>query len=217
MIEQLLLIFFGFLTALFFFRTAQDQAVDLFEKNRLAITKLKEATISLTINEQFKPVKKRKLSEEATSSQSGQEQHSVHLADHGYSGKRILDTVGAIAVDDRGNVASAVSSGGIMFKDVGRIGQASVYGAGCFAEDCVAVTTTGEPAFCDADFQIKLTRFSLAGVGEYLIKSLFAKKCTSKLRKADDQMDEAFDGFCFDEVIKDAFEDHILSEHYRFF
>lgn len=68
----------------------------------------------------------------------------MHLADHGYSEKRILDTVGAIAVDATGNVAAAVSSGGIMFKDVGRIGQASMYGAGCFAEESVAVTTTGE-------------------------------------------------------------------------
>lgn len=122
---------------------SQDQAIDLFEKNRLEVSKLKEATINLTISEQFKPAKKRKFSEEGTSSQSSQE-HPLHLADHGYSGKRILDTVGAIALDATGNVASSVSSGGIMFKDVGRIGQASVYGAGCFAEDNVAVVTTGE-------------------------------------------------------------------------
>lgn len=30
--------------------------------------------------------------------------------------QKILDTVGAIAIDKFGNVASAVSSGGIMFK-----------------------------------------------------------------------------------------------------
>ena len=124
----------------------QDQAIDLFEKNRLQVTKLKEATINLTLGEQLKPAKKRKFSVEGTSSQSSQDR-LTHLADHGYSEKRSLDTVGAIAVDQFGNVASAVSSGGIMFKDPGRVGQASVYGAGCFAENSVAVTTTGERDF----------------------------------------------------------------------
>lgn len=47
------------------------------------------------------------------------------LLDHGYSltdksnndkTDKILDTVGAVAVDQNGNVASAASSGGIMFK-----------------------------------------------------------------------------------------------------
>uniref|UniRef100_A0A2P2I1Z9 Threonine aspartase 1-like n=1 Tax=Hirondellea gigas TaxID=1518452 RepID=A0A2P2I1Z9_9CRUS len=47
------------------------------------------------------------------------------------------DTVGCVAVDCRGDVASAVSSGGLILKSPGRVGQAAVYGAGCWAEnDC---------------------------------------------------------------------------------
>lgn len=73
-----------------------------------------------------------------------------------------LDTVGAIAVDINNNFASAISSGGILLKCKGRVGQAAVPGAGCWSEDSVAVTTTG--------------------VGEYLTLSMFAKKFHDKVQ-----------------------------------
>ena len=38
---------------------------------------------------------------------------------------RLLDTVGAVAVDWQGHVVSAVSSGGIVLKQPGRLGQVS--------------------------------------------------------------------------------------------
>ena len=53
------------------------------------------------------------------------------------------DTVGAVVVDERGDVAAAVSSGGIWLKRDGRLGHAAVPGAGCFAQGAVAVATTG--------------------------------------------------------------------------
>ena len=39
----------------------------------------------------------------------------------------IHDTVGAVCVDDFGNVASAVSSGGIILKQPGRLGQVNLF------------------------------------------------------------------------------------------
>ncbi|MBV7482002.1 isoaspartyl peptidase/L-asparaginase family protein [Bordetella sp. BOR01] len=53
-------------------------------------------------------------------------------------------TVGAVAVDAQGNVAAATSTGGITNKQVGRVGDAPIIGAGCYASNrSCAVSTTG--------------------------------------------------------------------------
>lgn len=53
-------------------------------------------------------------------------------------------TVGAVAVDAQGNVAAATSTGGITNKQVGRVGDAPLIGAGCYASNrTCAVSTTG--------------------------------------------------------------------------
>ena len=49
--------------------------------------------------------------------------------------KRIFDTVGAICVDSTLSVAAGVSSGGLWLKPPGRVGEAALYGAGCWAAD----------------------------------------------------------------------------------
>lgn len=45
------------------------------------------------------------------------------------------DTVGAVAVDAHGRVAASVSTGGLWLKEVGRVGDSAVLGAGLFACD----------------------------------------------------------------------------------
>ncbi|BES93668.1 threonine aspartase [Nesidiocoris tenuis] len=57
--------------------------------------------------------------------------------------ERKLDTVGAVTVDLSGETAASCSSGGILVKLPGRVGQAGVVGAGCWAEGPVAVTVSG--------------------------------------------------------------------------
>ncbi|KAF8135751.1 nucleophile aminohydrolase [Boletus edulis] len=44
------------------------------------------------------------------------------------------DTVGAVVWDSEGNLAAGVSSGGLLLKYSGRIGEAAAFGAGCWAE-----------------------------------------------------------------------------------
>ena len=54
-------------------------------------------------------------------------------------------TVGAVAVDVRGHVAAATSTGGMMGKKLGRIGDSPLLGAGTYADDASgAVSATGE-------------------------------------------------------------------------
>lgn len=72
-----------------------------------------------------------------------------------------FDTVGAVCIDDNDCIASGVSSGGLILKKEGRIGQASILGSGCWTERNAAVTTSG--------------------IGEYLIRTSLARKTIENL------------------------------------
>jgi beta-aspartyl-peptidase (threonine type) len=54
------------------------------------------------------------------------------------------DTVGAVALDRSGNIAAATSTGGTLNKAPGRLGDSSLIGCGCYADNSsAAVSTTG--------------------------------------------------------------------------
>ena len=58
------------------------------------------------------------------------------------------DTVGAVALDSHGNLAAATSTGGTMNKTPGRVGDSSLIGCGCYADNlsaAVSCTGWGEP------------------------------------------------------------------------
>jgi beta-aspartyl-peptidase (threonine type) len=58
------------------------------------------------------------------------------------------DTVGAVALDGRGNLAAATSTGGTLNKTPGRVGDSSLIGCGCYADNlaaAVSLTGWGEP------------------------------------------------------------------------
>ncbi|XP_078412592.1 threonine aspartase 1 isoform X4 [Cetorhinus maximus] len=83
-----------------------------------------------------------------------------------------LDTVGAVVVDHEGNVAAAVSSGGLAMKHPGRVGQAAVYGCGCWAEN-----TSGPNVYS--------TAVSTSGCGEHLVRTMLARECSVALQAED--------------------------------
>ena len=70
------------------------------------------------------------------------------LASHDTSPDASHDTVGAVALDARGNLAAATSTGGTLNKTPGRVGDSSLIGCGCYADNlsaAVSLTGWGEP------------------------------------------------------------------------
>jgi L-asparaginase / beta-aspartyl-peptidase len=58
------------------------------------------------------------------------------------------DTVGAVALDGQGNLAAATSTGGTLNKAPGRLGDSSLIGCGCYADNqsaAASLTGWGEP------------------------------------------------------------------------
>ena len=91
-----------------------------------------------------------------------QERQAAGLADHTFTGLEddkdpetaivsqmdSHDTVGAVALDSSGNLAAATSTGGTLNKTPGRVGDSSLIGCGCYADNlsaAVSLTGWGEP------------------------------------------------------------------------
>ncbi|MBU2895298.1 isoaspartyl peptidase/L-asparaginase family protein [Vibrio hepatarius] len=72
-------------------------------------------------------------------------------------------TVGAVALDQLGNLAAATSTGGVTNKKYGRVGDSSIIGAGTFAEN-------GNVAL------------SATGMGEYFIRKTVASDIAARMR-----------------------------------
>jgi L-asparaginase / beta-aspartyl-peptidase len=64
-------------------------------------------------------------------------------------------TVGAVARDARGRLAAATSTGGVMHKRAGRVGDSPIIGAGTWADRDIAVSATGDG---EAILRMALTR-----------------------------------------------------------
>ena len=81
------------------------------------------------------------------------------ILDHDGEG---MGTVGAVAIDSKGVLASATSTGGMTGKPNGRIGDTPIIGAGTWADKTVAVSCTG--------------------VGEAFIRTCAAHEVSSRLQ-----------------------------------
>ncbi|KAI3885404.1 hypothetical protein MKX03_036296 [Papaver bracteatum] len=70
-------------------------------------------------------------------------QKEILVETHTADGDSQIGTVGCVAVDSSGNLATATSTGGLVNKMVGRIGDTPVIGAGTYANSLCAVSATG--------------------------------------------------------------------------
>lgn len=92
---------------------------------------------------------------------------------------RKFGTVGAVAVDQNGNLAAATSTGGMTNKRYGRVGDVPVIGAGTYADNASAA-------------------ISATGHGEYFIRSVVAHDICAIMKYQDKSVQEAAN-----EVVKD--------------
>jgi L-asparaginase / beta-aspartyl-peptidase len=72
-------------------------------------------------------------------------------------------TVGAVACDVNGGLASATSTGGMTNKKFGRIGDSPIIGAGTYADDRCAVSCTGHGEF----FMLGVSAYDVAARMRY--------------------------------------------------
>lgn len=83
-------------------------------------------------------------------------------------------TVGAVAVDTRGHVAAATSTGGLTGKRWGRIGDSPIIGAGTYADD-------------------RACAISATGAGEYFIRVGAAHEICARIRMKGENPKQAAD------------------------
>jgi beta-aspartyl-peptidase (threonine type) len=70
--------------------------------------------------------------------------HETDVARGHFTGDAQLGTVGAVALDARGSLAAGTSTGGTACKYPGRVGDSSLIGCGCYADNrSGAVSATG--------------------------------------------------------------------------
>jgi len=73
-------------------------------------------------------------------------------------------TVGAVALDQKGNLAAATSTGGMLGKMAGRVGDSPIIGAGTYANNnTCAVSATGQGEY----FMRNLIAYDLSALMEY--------------------------------------------------
>jgi beta-aspartyl-peptidase (threonine type) len=102
---------------------------------------------------------------------------------HSLQADRPSDTVGAVAIDRAGNLVAGTSTGGTMFKPVGRVGDSPLPGCGYHADNLsAAVSTTGHG---ESNIRVQLARtaadFAMQLADEIATCSLAAEKAVQQL------------------------------------
>lgn len=97
---------------------------------------------------------------------------SRHDHDRGEDRLFYLGTVGCVVMDDQGNLAAATSTGGLLGKKYGRIGDTPVIGAGTYANN-------------------QSCAISCTGIGELFIKHHIASAISSRMEHLGEPLEKA--------------------------
>lgn len=108
-----------------------------------------------------------------------QEKNKVLLDHSAMNTKELIDdhkygTVGAVALDKNGNIATATSTGGLTNKKYGRVGDTPIIGAGTYANN-------------------KTCGSSGTGTGEYFIRTLATHEASNLMQYKNLSLQEALD------------------------
>jgi beta-aspartyl-peptidase (threonine type) len=96
------------------------------------------------------------------------------LSESKYPDDKKFGTVGAVALDQEGNLAAATSTGGITNKQYGRIGDSPLIGSGTYAEN-------------------NLVAISASGMGEWFIRHCVAADIAARMRYLGENLQQSCD------------------------
>lgn len=105
------------------------------------------------------------------------------ILDHANLKDLKFGTVGAVAIDENGNLAAATSTGGITNKKWGRVGDSSLIGCGTYAENGVVA-------------------ISATGYGEAFIRKVVAHDVAARMKYGNKTLEQAADEVIHQEVPK---------------
>jgi len=122
--------------------------------------------VEFVSNEYFRtPIRQKQLHRLLQGAAEKENDLAAHLSDG-------TGTVGAVALDSRGNVAAATSTGGMTGKRWGRVGDSPIIGAGTYANNAgCAVSATGH--------------------GEYFIRAVVAHDISAQIQYAKLPLEQA--------------------------
>jgi L-asparaginase / beta-aspartyl-peptidase len=128
------------------------------------------------VESRWKALQREKAEEEKNKAPQDKKQEKAHGDEHKYG------TVGAVALDQEGNLAAGTSTGGISNKKFGRVGDSPIIGAGTYANNrTCGVSATGD--------------------GEYFIRSVVAHDLSAMMEYKGLSVKEAADAV-IDKVVK---------------
>jgi len=107
------------------------------------------------------------------------------------TGEEKFGTVGAVALDQAGNLAAGTSTGGMTNKRYGRVGDSPIIGAGTYANARCAVSGTGH--------------------GEYFIRYTVARDVCARVEYQNLPLKEAADAVVMDVLVKAGGEGGIIA------